>query len=376
MQRVITINLNGNAYQFDEDAYQALVAYLERAASDLKDNPDLTEIMTDLEQAIGEKCRRYLGAHKTVVTAGEVRQILDEMGPVAEPPGGGTTGAHGTTEPRDGTAGRASAAPPPKRLYQIHEGAMLSGVCAGVAAYFDIDVTIVRIAFVLLALLTKGAWILVYVILMIVIPCADTPEERAAAHGLPFSAKELVDQAKRHYADFRDRQASRRRWREEWRQQRRQWRGRVHDAMYGPSRWWAENVERAPYAHQLMAGVLVPVFSILSAAVFFVLVWGLVSIGTRGAVFGWPLPDGVPVWAAMLGFLLLYQVVVTPLIIGRYAVYRTYGRYDYGWLALWGGLLRVGFTLVFFWLAYEYFPEFRDFINHLPDIVRGLSHTP
>jgi phage shock protein PspC (stress-responsive transcriptional regulator) len=92
-------------------------------------------------------------------------------------------------------------------------------VCNGLAAYFDIDVTIVRIVFIGLALLTKGAWIVAYIVLMFVIPYASTSEERAAAHGLPFNAQELVDQAKKHYAGFRDNV----KWKWDWRRQRRGW---------------------------------------------------------------------------------------------------------------------------------------------------------
>ena len=64
MQKVIAINLNGRAYQLDEPAYEALRAYLDRAEVQLKDNPDLREIMADLEQAIADKCNRFLGPTK------------------------------------------------------------------------------------------------------------------------------------------------------------------------------------------------------------------------------------------------------------------------------------------------------------------------
>jgi len=84
MQRVITINLNGHAYQLDESAYDALRAYLNLAESQLKDNPDRTEILADFEQAIAEKCGRFLGPNKTVVTAVEMQQIVTEMGPVRQ----------------------------------------------------------------------------------------------------------------------------------------------------------------------------------------------------------------------------------------------------------------------------------------------------
>ena len=75
MHKVIVINLNGHAYQVDEIGHDALRAYLDRAEAQLRGNPDLAEIMADLEQAIGEKCQRFLNPHKTVVSAAEVEQI-------------------------------------------------------------------------------------------------------------------------------------------------------------------------------------------------------------------------------------------------------------------------------------------------------------
>ena len=56
MHKVVTINLNGQAYQFDEDAYERIRAYLGRAEAQLHDNPDRAEILADLEQAIADKC--------------------------------------------------------------------------------------------------------------------------------------------------------------------------------------------------------------------------------------------------------------------------------------------------------------------------------
>jgi hypothetical protein len=94
MQKVVSISLNGNSYQLEEAGYEQLRAYLERADSRLKDSPDRAEVMADLEQAIGEKCRAMLSPHKTVVSSGEVERIIVEMGPVESPdekPGAATT---------------------------------------------------------------------------------------------------------------------------------------------------------------------------------------------------------------------------------------------------------------------------------------------
>src|SRR5215831_1717490 len=114
MQKVITINLNGNAYQLDERGYDALLVYLGLAEDQLEGNPDRAEIMSDIEQAIAEKCQRFLGPQKSVVTAAEVDQIVKEMGPVESAAAdAGTSGERST--PR-GTPPRAPHAGAPKRL--------------------------------------------------------------------------------------------------------------------------------------------------------------------------------------------------------------------------------------------------------------------
>ena len=196
MQKVIAINLNGNAYQLDEAGYEALHAYLEDAAARLAGNPDGAEIIGDLERAVAEKCLRYLGHGKTVVSAAEIDQILREIGPVD----GGAAAGQPAGPPRDSSGTRGSETATPRRLYQIREGAMISGVCNGLGAYFNIDPTFVRIAFVGAALF-HGAGVLAYLVLMLLVPYAKTSEELAAAQGgnagLPYRVQRMVEKLRR-----------------------------------------------------------------------------------------------------------------------------------------------------------------------------------
>ncbi|HUS25802.1 MAG TPA: PspC domain-containing protein [Nevskiaceae bacterium] len=190
MNKVTNINLNGKAYQLEEQAYEALQHYLHRAKTKLADDPDKDEILNDLEQAIAEKCDQHLQGRKNVVTTAEMKQIIEAMGPVE------AADAEDTI-PEDKATGD-----PPKRLYLLPDGAVIAGVCNGLAAYFNVDVTIVRLLFILLAFVTSCAWILVYVALMFVVPTAKTPEEKAAARGERFSAQDLMQRAKVKYADI------------------------------------------------------------------------------------------------------------------------------------------------------------------------------
>jgi phage shock protein C len=56
-----------------------------------------------------------------------------------------------------------------KRLYRLRDGRVVAGVCVGLAAYFGIDPTLVRLAFALLTIF-GGMGILLYLCAWIVIP--------------------------------------------------------------------------------------------------------------------------------------------------------------------------------------------------------------
>ena len=56
-----------------------------------------------------------------------------------------------------------------KRLYKDHSDKKLCGVCSGIADYFNLDVTLIRlVTFLMIFLGSLSIWI--YVILWIVIP--------------------------------------------------------------------------------------------------------------------------------------------------------------------------------------------------------------
>lgn len=393
MQKVITINLNGNAYQLDETAFDTLRAYLDRAERQLKDNPDRAEIMADFEQAIADKCRRFLAPQKSVVAAAEMAQIVAEMGPVD----GGEEARGGQDQQKEsgmGEQARTSAAAP-KRLYRIEDGQMFGGVCTGLAAYFDIDVTIVRIIVLALLFVTKGAGILAYFALMFVIPYASTSEEHAAAHGDPFNAQELLDKAKRQAEEFKQRAeefATHGEWRQHlpghgrWRAQQRAWKRNLRRSVREQAAWarghadwarsWGAWVPGEPgYATQVWAGMLMPILGVIGLAMFGLLAFSVYSLVTTSALFGWPLPAGIPLWAGILILFAVYHLVTSPIRAARQASRYAWGRH-YGWWALWDGAFAIGATCFVIWLVYQYMPpveNLRDFMDKLPDAIRSMS---
>ncbi len=65
-----------------------------------------------------------------------------------------------------------------RRLYRSQTDKMLGGVCAGLGQYLDVDPTVIRLIFILAALL-GGHGILLYLILWLVMP----PENQVTKTG-------------------------------------------------------------------------------------------------------------------------------------------------------------------------------------------------
>ncbi len=57
-----------------------------------------------------------------------------------------------------------------KKLYRSKTDKMISGVCGGLAQYFGVDATLVRLVFALLVFFGVGSGVLLYIILAIVVP--------------------------------------------------------------------------------------------------------------------------------------------------------------------------------------------------------------
>jgi phage shock protein PspC (stress-responsive transcriptional regulator) len=451
MRTVITISLNGNAYQLDAVGYDALRAYLQVAEQRLAGNPDQGEILADLEQAIADKCNRYLGPHKNVISADEVAEAIGEMGPVdggagesaaqaggSRGPGAGAgagvgagagasagagTGAYTgagtgagagrtytpgeyaeavgeTWSPNGAGVGAASAGmgtasagvgtgsaggagavgsqgasgEVPRRLYQIREGSVFSGVCKGLAAYLNVDVSIVRILFVVLAVVTGGVWILVYIVMMFVIPFAETSEQHAAAHGWPFNAEELIARAKTHYQAFtaseKWRRQQSREQRRMWKDQRKQWKQerRAWERAGG-----SPGVPPPPpptYSSQVVHGVLTPLVELIGALLFIAFLFALFSIVTKHSVFGWGLPGHVPGWVGILVVIVLYRAIVSPLRQARYGAY--YGpHFGQGVLALFGVLIWLAIVTFVGWLAWQHWAEVQTFFQQLASSIHN-----
>lgn len=59
---------------------------------------------------------------------------------------------------------------PEKRLYRSRSNRVVAGVCGGLAEFFGIDTTLVRLAFILGIIFGFGSLLVVYIVMMFVVP--------------------------------------------------------------------------------------------------------------------------------------------------------------------------------------------------------------
>jgi len=360
MNKVTTINLNGRAYQMEEAGYEALRKYLDQAAAKLKDNPDKTEIMADFEQAVADKCDAHLSARKNVVTAAEIEEIIKAMGPVDS---GESEGVRYTAP--------ASSEPAPKRLYRIIDGSMFRGVCAGLAAYFNVDATLVRALFVVLTIATGGGWVVAYIVMMFVMPVARNADEVAQAHGEPpFTARDFINRAKEEYAKHQvDPQTHEEEWRKkmdswknDWKSEGEKWKSEWKQNRHAAHRAWREERRRereawrVAHRHETAFGAI---FGGIVIAILWILF--LVAVATflmHGVVFGHVVGVGHPLWVTLLFIALAFWLVSLPFRAMMWSAHPWHHHHDGGIWTL------VGFVLLFY-VASLLFPAVHGWWEHV-----------
>ena len=377
MNKVIIINLNGNAYQLEESGYDALRAYLDTAALRLEGNPDRDEIIADIEQAIADKFRALLGANKSVVVSKEVEAVIAEMGNVEDATGGPAAGQPGAQHAPKPAQPQPEAQGTPKRLYKIHEGAMIAGVCNGIAAYTNIDVTIIRIFFAILAL-TYGSGVLLYVLMAILLPVANTSTEKAEAYGAPSTSQEFIRRAREGYYEgmktFKDKRAHRE-WRRRFKQEMRGWRREFHQN----TNQWAQNW-RQHWASHPQPGpgswILIPILTVLCVLVTLTAIGAVFSFVTSGAVFGIPLFAGIPMWLGIVFIIFFFSLITWPIKALRRSLY--WGHGPGGYVGPHhhplNAIVWVGVILFLVCLAQRHNFHLREAVNDFPhDVHRAVD---
>ena len=157
MKKILNVNIGSQAFAIDDDAYHMLGDYFCDVRSRLKDS-DCQNVMDDVEARAADVFRNAT-AHSSQIV--DQKMVAHAISTIGAPHTFGYR-RHDYTPPfEEGWRAR--------RLYRSRTNFVISGVCGGLAKYFNLDPTIVRIATVLsVALAGFGFWL--YIILWIVVP--------------------------------------------------------------------------------------------------------------------------------------------------------------------------------------------------------------
>jgi len=176
MNKTISINLSGLLFNLEEGAYNKLSNYLQQLRRSFENTEGCDEIMADIEGRIAELFTEKL-KNKQVILEREVDEVIGVLGA----PEDYETDQANEPGPSRHTAGYRSEEST-RRLYRDPENAVLGGVCSGISYYFAIDPLWLRLAFVV-ALFFAGTGPLLYIILWIVIPKANSTAEKLQMRG-------------------------------------------------------------------------------------------------------------------------------------------------------------------------------------------------
>lgn len=191
MKKTINVAIGGRSFILEEDAYNALNNYLESFKAGLE-GPDnsTSEVMEELEMRIADLFREKMRGREAVDIA-TVREVTAQLGmPDWKAEGTDSCSGRGAENRRKEDKGYGNDGKPVRKFYRDLDGNMLGGVCSGLATYFNMDVVIFRILFVIALLMgTAGFWI--YVIICIIAPAARTATEKCELRGIPATEENL-----------------------------------------------------------------------------------------------------------------------------------------------------------------------------------------
>lgn len=200
MDKAHNISLGGFSFVIEEKAYQELSQYLNNVRKFLGDTPDTEEIIYDIEQRMAELLKNQMKGRE-VIESQDISYLIEVLGtPEQYTIDDDQTNDATTSKSDTSTLGRMNNLLKNRKLYRDIDGKKLAGVLSGFSYYINVDVTWVRIIYILLFLsvpsslmfadtfksfmpLASGTWFVFYIVFWAVVPAAKTSAEKLEMQG-------------------------------------------------------------------------------------------------------------------------------------------------------------------------------------------------
>ena len=198
MKTTIKINLSGQIFTLDDDAYQVLKDYLDSISKRFRDTEEGNEIIGDIESRIAELFQEKISEKKQVITIEDVRNIISIMGTPED--------ILDEDEAAEEEQSRRSAnGKKTRKLYRDPDNMAIGGVCSGLGAYFGIENWLMRLLWVILFFATGGGLIFIlYIVLWIAVPKAMTVAEKLEMRGEKVTVSNIEKTIKEEYETVKE----------------------------------------------------------------------------------------------------------------------------------------------------------------------------
>jgi phage shock protein PspC (stress-responsive transcriptional regulator) len=195
MNKTVNINLAGIFFHIDENAYSKLQRYLEAIKRSFTDSQGRSEILLDIEARIAELFTERIKDEKQVISVKEVEEVIAIMG---QPEDYIVDEEIFEDEPQPRQTHSTS-----RKLFRDTENAYVGGVSSGLGHYFGIDPLWVRLAWVIL-FFGFGTGILIYILLWILMPSAETTADKLAMSGKPVNITNIEQKVKEGFGNVKE----------------------------------------------------------------------------------------------------------------------------------------------------------------------------
>lgn len=149
MKKVININFQGRVVPIEETSYDLLKQYTDSLRMHFQNEEGRDEIINDIESRIGELFQERIKNGATCINDDDVNAIINSIGrPQDLADADDTTGNKSYADANQQQYQQANYTFSGKRLYRDANHKILGGVCSGIAAYFNIEPIIVRLIFI------------------------------------------------------------------------------------------------------------------------------------------------------------------------------------------------------------------------------------
>lgn len=191
----MTINLGGMGFTIDEPAYNKLLEYLETIKGYFENSEGKDEIMQDIESRISEMLLQKHENKKQVIISADIDAVIAVLGQPEDFVEDGDEPKKAKTTESNRERKRL------RKLYRDPDSRVLGGVCSGVGHYFGVDAIVLRII-LLIAFFFFGSGLLLYIILWIIVPKANTTAEKLEMKGEPVTFDKIgnaVEEKAKHF---------------------------------------------------------------------------------------------------------------------------------------------------------------------------------